>query len=145
MVKYLQTIQEEEEHDQEGNHNYDLMRMVSPGGSPGVKRKSQRGIRGSFIGDNLAETAPAPETEEQKAEREKKEVKDNFKVLSKEDSKLEMKKKDFDDFLVRTGRIVERALDTDFDIIGDFFTEDDEDQANIMKQKGDKITQQFVF
>ena len=35
----------------------------------------------------------------------------------------------FEDFLNRTGRIVERALDCEVDIIGDFFAEEEDDEA----------------
>lgn len=45
----------------------------------------------------------------------------------------------------KTSRIVERALDQEFDVIGDFFEEEDEEGATGKKQKGDKITQQFIF
>ena len=61
--------------------------------------------------------------------------------MNKDDSRMEMKKKDFDDFFSRTSRIVERALDNDFDVVGDFFIDDDEEtEAQKKKQKGDKIT-----
>jgi hypothetical protein len=39
---------------------------------------------------------------------------------------------------------VERALDNQFDVIGDFFKEDDDDEG-IIKKKKEKITQQFMF
>ena len=62
--------------------------------------------------------------------------------MNKDDSRVEMKKKDFDEFFARTSRIVERALDNDFDVVGDFFVDDDEEnEAQKKKQKGDKITQ----
>ena len=64
-------------------------------------------INGSFIGD---EPAFAPETEEQRIEREKKEFMSSFKVLTKEETKDEMKKKDFDEFLTKSSRLIERAL-----------------------------------
>ena len=61
--------------------------------------------------------------------------------MSKEDSRVEMKRKDFDEFFSRTSRIVERALDNDFDVVGDFFIdEDEENEAQKKKSKGDKIT-----
>lgn len=70
---------------------------------------------------------------------------DSFKILSKEESKLQMQSKAFDEFLSKTGRIVERALDTEFDVVGDFFADEEEEEALYKKQKGDKISQQFVF
>jgi hypothetical protein len=57
-----------------------------------------------------------------------------------------MKSKEFDDFFTKTSRILERALDNDFDVIGDFFADEDEDLENLFKQqKGAKIQQQFIF
>lgn len=70
-------------------------------------------------------------------------MKDNFKILSREESAVEMGKRNFDDFFTKTSRILERALDQEFDVIGDFFVEDDE--QNVKKSKKDKVTQQFVF
>jgi hypothetical protein len=57
-----------------------------------------------------------------------------------------MKSKEFDEFFTKTSRILERALDNDFDVIGDFFADEDEDLENLFKQqKGAKIQQQFIF
>ena len=56
-----------------------------------------------------------------------------------------MKSKEFDEFFTKTSRILERALDNDFDVIGDFFADEDEDLENLFKQqKGAKIQQQFI-
>ena len=86
MVKYLQTIKEEEEHDAENSNAFEMMMMSpAPGSaiSPDKKRNSQKKIRGggSFIGGSFIggdEPPAAPETEEQKLEREKKEFQDSF-------------------------------------------------------------------
>lgn len=86
-----------------------------------------------------------PETEEEKAKREKKELMESFQLMSKEDSKAEMKTKNFEEFMGKASRIVERALDQEFDVVGDFFEESDDEGATGKKQKGDKITQQFIF
>jgi hypothetical protein len=43
-----------------------------------------------------------------------------------------MRTKEFDEFFTRTTRIVERALDNDFDVVGEFFVDEEEDQ-NIVK------------
>ena len=51
--------------------------------------------------------------------------KETFRLMSKDESKAEMQKKDFDEFLTKTSRIIERALDNNFDVIGDFFDDDD--------------------
>ena len=58
---------------------------------------------------------------------------ESFKIMSKEDSKAQMKSKEFDDFFSKTSRILERALDNDFDVMGDFFADEDEDLENLFK------------
>lgn len=51
--------------------------------------------------------------------------------MDKEESKDEMKKRGFEDFLTKTSRIIERALGQEFDVVGDFFKDDeDENEAN---------------
>jgi len=52
-----------------------------------------------------------------------------------------MRKKGFDEFLSKAGRIVERALDQEFDVIGDIFVDDEDDENKNRKKKQDKITQ----
>jgi len=49
-----------------------------------------------------------------------------------------MGRREFDDFFSKTSRILERALDQEFDVIGDFFVDDDE--ANFKKSKKEKVT-----
>ena len=56
-----------------------------------------------------------------------------------------MKKKPFQDFLTKTSRIIERALDNQFDVIGDFFAEDEDEENARMNRKREKIQQQFIF
>lgn len=70
---------------------------------------------------------------------------ESFKMMDKEEAKDEMKKKNFQDFLGKTSRIIERALDNQFDVIGDFFAEEDEEADGLIKKKKEKITQQFMF
>ena len=81
--------------------------MLSP-----EKKKKQSAIKGSFLSGSFIgdEPANAPETEEQIIEREIKEFMNSFKIMNKEETKEEMKKKDFDDFLTKSSRIIERAL-----------------------------------
>lgn len=119
-----------------------MSRMImSP--SPDGKRRSTYGARGGFAGGEgiQLEPAPKPETAEEREAREKKEAKEAFTVLTKEESVAELSTQKFDDFLMRAGRIVERALDCDVDVVGDFFAEEDADEALLRKSKGDKITQ----
>lgn len=149
MLKHLQTIKEEQEHDEEGQQNAADMAgnpMYSPfsGRSPDLRRQAgKKSVRGSFINGSFVadEAPPVPETEEEKAKREKKELMESFQLMSKEDSKAEMKTKNFEEFMGKASRIVERALDQEFDVVGDFFEESDDEGATGKKQKGDKITQ----
>lgn len=85
------------------------------GSSPDhLRRKRGKGsVKGSFIGGSFieGEAPPVPETEEEKAKREKKELMESFKLMTKEDSVQEMQKRGFEEFMTKTSRIVERALD----------------------------------
>ena len=72
MMKYLQTIKEEEDHDVEGATYTNEMMQMSPMplalGSPDKRRSTKKSgagsIRGSFIGGMGDDVAPqAPETE----------------------------------------------------------------------------------
>lgn len=65
--------------------------------------------------------------------------------MTKEETKDEMKKKDFDDFLTKSSRLIERALNQEFDIMGEYFENEDDEAATNKYKKGDKITQQFIF
>ena len=40
-----------------------------------------------------------------------------------------MSKKEFDEFLGKTSRLVERALDQEFDVLGDFFGENNDEDG----------------
>lgn len=51
-----------------------------------------------------------------------------------------MKRKDFNEFLNKTSRIIERALDNNFDVVGDFFKDDDEEDQLARTNKKEKMT-----
>jgi len=102
-----------------------MFKQMSPAQSPDKLR------RGTVKSGSAKEDAP--ETEEEKAEREKKELLDSFKILTAEDAAQEMKKRDFDDFISKTGRIIERALDQEFDVVGDYLGDGDEETAILDK------------
>lgn len=56
-----------------------------------------------------------------------------------------MKSKEFENFINKTSKFMERALNTE-DIMGSFFEESDKDlQKQINSMKGDKITNLFSF
>lgn len=74
-------------------------------------------------------------------EREKKEFMNSFVIMNKEETKEEMKKKDFDDFLTKSSRIIERALNQEFDVMGEYFQDEEDEAATNKHKKGDKITQ----
>lgn len=127
--------------DMQGNPIYSPFSGSSP---DHLRRKRGKGsVKGSFIGGSFIadEPPPIPETEEEKAKREKKELMESFKLMNKEESQVEMQSRGFEEFMSRTSRIIERALDQEFDAIGDFFEESDEEGAEAKKQKGDKLTQ----
>jgi hypothetical protein len=67
------------------------------------------GVGKSVLGEDQAPAAI--ETEEQRIAREKREAKESFLILSKDESAMEMNKREFDEFFTKTSRIVERALD----------------------------------
>lgn len=55
-----------------------------------------------------------------------------------------MRTKEFEAFFDRTSRIIERAIDSDFAILKDYFAEDGEDESQAVS-RGDKIHHQFTF
>lgn len=46
--------------------------------------------------------------------------------MSNDEYKEQISKRDFAEFLSKTSRIVERALDNEFDVVGDFFKEEED-------------------
>ena len=48
--------------------------------------------------------------------------------MNKDDAKHVMKSKDFENFMNKTSKIMERALNSEYDIMGAFFEETDKDQ-----------------
>lgn len=55
-----------------------------------------------------------------------------------------MRTKEFDSFFDRTSRIIERALDSEANILKDYFAEAEEEDGELV-QRGDKIHHQFTF
>lgn len=60
--------------------------------------------------------------------------------MTNEEFQVQMNRRDFHDFLNKTTRIMERALDNDFDVAGDFFKIDDEESALHKAGKREKLT-----
>jgi len=50
-------------------------------------------------------------------------------ILNKDESKTIMKQKDFENFINKTSRIVERALNSDYDVMGAFFDDLDDEKT----------------
>jgi hypothetical protein len=72
--------------------------------------------------------------------------KDQIKLLSKEEAKQIIKTRDFENFINKTSKIIERALNSTGDVMGSFFEEtEDESQKALGLLKGDKITSLFTF
>ena len=66
--------------------------------------------------------------------------------MSKEESKVVVKSKDFENFINKTSKIIERALNNATDVMGTFFDDgEDENQKALGLLKGDKITSLFTF
>ena len=57
----------------------------------------------------------------------KKDKEDKLVVLNKDEAKVVMKSKDFENFISKTSKIVERALNTTIDVVGAFFDDLDDD------------------
>eukprot|EP00352_Strombidinopsis_acuminata_P002247 CAMPEP_0176388990 /NCGR_PEP_ID=MMETSP0126-20121128/38018_1 /TAXON_ID=141414 ORGANISM="Strombidinopsis acuminatum, Strain SPMC142" /NCGR_SAMPLE_ID=MMETSP0126 /ASSEMBLY_ACC=CAM_ASM_000229 /LENGTH=131 /DNA_ID=CAMNT_0017757535 /DNA_START=315 /DNA_END=710 /DNA_ORIENTATION=+ len=62
------------------------------------------------------------------ASNKKEDKKDGFRLLTKDESKTVMKEKPFEDFLKKSSRIMERALNVEFDVIGNYFEESDNEE-----------------
>ena len=96
--------------------------------------------KGSFVGGSSFETSFVNETDADRSEREKKELAENFRVMTNDEYKDQLKRRDFHDFLNKTSRIIERALDNQFDVVGDFFRDDDEEDQQARTNKKEKMT-----
>lgn len=66
--------------------------------------------------------------EDKDASNRKEDKKETFRILSKDESKQVMKEKPFEDFLKKSSRIMERALNVEFDVIGNYFEESDNEE-----------------
>lgn len=154
MIKQLYSIREEQEHEEQDRQNMinmgsDPVNSPFAGSSPDLlrRRRGKSSVKGvNTLGSFVAEEAPPlPETEEEKAKREKKELMESFKVMTKDDSAAEMGTRGFEEFMSRTSRIIERALGQEFDAVDVFFDEKDGEGDEAKDKKGDKLTQQFTF
>lgn len=68
----------------------------------------------------------APAVADHKDEEEKDDNKDDL-LMSKEEAKMLMKTKDFEQFINKTSKIIERALETSVDVMGAYFDDDKDD------------------
>lgn len=71
--------------------------------------------------------------------------KPKLELMSKEDAKVVMKNKDFENFVNRTTRLVERAMNAEYDLLGNFFEDDGDADKDNTKNKGNKVNKMFTF
>ena len=64
--------------------------------------------------------------------------------LPKDEAKQIIAGKEFEKFFDNSTRLIERALGQEFNIMDDFFAEDDKDKGTIKNEKS-KLTKKFVF
>ena len=64
--------------------------------------------------------------------------------LPKDEAKQIIASKEFEKFFDNSTRLIERALGQEFNIMDDFFAEDDKDKGTIKNEKS-KLTKKFVF
>jgi dynein intermediate chain len=71
--------------------------------------------------------------------------KPKLELMSKDDAKVVMKNKDFENFVNRTTRLIERAMNSEYDLLGNFFEDDGDGDKNNTKQKGNNVNKMFTF
>ena len=64
--------------------------------------------------------------------------------LPKDEIKQIIASKEFEKFFENSTRLMERALGQEFNIMDDFFAEDDKEKGNIKNEKS-KLTKKFTF
>ena len=64
--------------------------------------------------------------------------------MSKDEAKSVIAGKDFEKFFDNSTRLIERALGQEFNLMDEFFAEDDGEKGNNMNEKS-KLTTKFVF
>ena len=57
-----------------------------------------------------------------------------------------MRRKDFSEFIGNTTRLMERSLNQEFDLLGNFFTNSEEEsKTNTDAQRGEKVKYHFTY
>lgn len=64
--------------------------------------------------------------------------------MPKDEIKQIVASKEFEKFFENSTRLMERALGQEFNIMDDFFAEDDKEKGNIKNEKS-KLTKKFTF
>ena len=64
--------------------------------------------------------------------------------MPKDEIKQIIASKEFEKFFENSTRLMERALGQEFNIMDDFFAEDDKEKGNIKNEKS-KLTKKFTF
>lgn len=65
--------------------------------------------------------------------------------MTKEESKTIVQTRDFEQFINKTSKIIERALNNAGDVVGSFFDGNEDDIKAQGLLKGDKILPMFTF
>lgn len=65
--------------------------------------------------------------------------------MSKPEAEVIIKSPDFQGFFSNTSRLIERALGQEFNLMDEFFAEEDENKDNERLERGSKLQKKFVF
>ena len=75
----------------------------------------------------------------------KKEEEMKVTELPKQEAEQVMKQPDFLGFFDTSSRLIERALGQEFNLMDEFFDEEDENKDNDRMERGSKLHKKFVF
>lgn len=65
--------------------------------------------------------------------------------MSKQEAEHIIKTPDFQGFFQNSSRLIERALGQEFNLMDEFFAEEDENKDNDRLERGSKLHKKFVF
>lgn len=65
--------------------------------------------------------------------------------MTKPEAEIIIKSPDFQGFFSNTSRLIERALGQEFNLMDEFFAEEDENKDNERLERGSKLQKKFVF
>jgi len=98
----------------------------------GLSKKGSHSIQLGLVSSHVTNQAPPSSYEDDSRADDLDEDKANQHIMSKEDAKTVMKTKEFDIFINKTSKIVERALTGSVDVLGaGFFFEDGQNSLEV--------------